>query len=550
MSNRWKIFKAVIKVSIIVAYIIAVGILITQALTPKKESANISNQVGNKIDDIVTDIQKPEVTVVNVTEVKISSVTILSKKHTGESVDISLGNTGKINTSVSPKDASNKSLIFSSSDEEVVYVSADGKISAKAVGTATITVRSVENGELYDAVVLTVNKIGLKSISIGNIPNELRVGKKHKLEIKYNPTNTSYRDVIWSTSNSKVVTVDKSGTLTAKAEGTATITAKSKKHDKITSSVTIKVLPKQTTPVIPLEAIEITGHETAGYIGGEMTLKAKLLPSDAKETVIWSSSDESVATVTQKGVLSLLKAGTVDITAKCDDITATVTVTVKEVLTSAISLTVKNIKKSDDIYTIKEGKSGQVIATIDENATVMDLHFSSSDEEIARIGADGAIEALKEGEVTITVSSSYDGETVSTSFDLTIEPITIKDTVENFYYKVRKAFGHFGAFLALGVLAALSYYIIFPKTFKGKLISIAVCLAAGFAVAGITEILQLPIFTEGRTCSFDDVLLDFNGYCCSAIPIGIMILFMHLIKRFAGDSLLSYVTDPNELSDK
>ena len=180
----------------------------------------------------------------------------------------------------------------------------------------------------------------------------------------------------------------------------------------------------------------------------------------------------------------------------------------------------------------------------------MDLHFSSSDEEIARIGADGAIEALKEGEVTITVSSSYDGETVSTSFDLTIEPITIKDTVENFYYKVRKAFGHFGAFLALGVLAALSYYIIFPKTFKGKLISIAVCLAAGFAVAGITEILQLPIFTEGRTCSFDDVLLDFNGYCCSAIPIGIMILFMHLIKRFAGDSLLSYVTDPNELSDK
>ena len=81
----------------------------------------------------------------------------------------------------------------------------------------------------------------------------------------------------------------------------------------------------------------------------------------------------------------------------------------------------------------------------------------------------------------------------------------------------------------LGIFGSLTYYIIFKKNLKGKLGAFVVNLLAGFAVAGITEILQLPYFTQGRYCSFDDVLLDFNGYCSSSIPIFAIIILAHLI---------------------
>jgi VanZ family protein len=89
--------------------------------------------------------------------------------------------------------------------------------------------------------------------------------------------------------------------------------------------------------------------------------------------------------------------------------------------------------------------------------------------------------------------------------------------------------GHFGAFLVLGIFGSLTYYIIFKKSLKGKLIAFLTCAVAGFAVAGITEILQLPLFTYGRYCSFSDVLLDFVGYCTSTVPMYIIIILLHII---------------------
>ncbi len=81
----------------------------------------------------------------------------------------------------------------------------------------------------------------------------------------------------------------------------------------------------------------------------------------------------------------------------------------------------------------------------------------------------------------------------------------------------------------LGIFGSLTYYILFKKNLKGKVGAFVVSLIAGFAVAGITEILQLPYFTEGRYCSFNDVLLDFEGYCVSTIPIFAIIIILHFI---------------------
>ena len=106
----------------------------------------------------------------------------------------------------------------------------------------------------------------------------------------------------------------------------------------------------------------------------------------------------------------------------------------------------------------------------------------------------------------------------------------IIDTITNFYHWVRKAFGHFGAFLVLGGAASLMFLCFSKSGIKSKLIMFIVCMVSGFAVAGLTEIFQLPIFTQGRFCSFNDVLLDFTGYSTSSVVIFALAFIYELFK--------------------
>ncbi|MBR3875155.1 MAG: VanZ family protein [Clostridia bacterium] len=521
-------FKLMVKAGIIVAYVGLIIVLIVQALTPGSESSNISNNVGDKLNDVATEIQKPEAEIFAVESVKITSITVGGKALDLDDVSITVGQSAMIGSKVVPENANNQSLVFTSSDDEILRVYANGKITAKAEGEATITVASAESNQIYDRILIKVREVGIEGIEISNIPDEICVGDVHRLEINFTPDNSSNKSIIWKSSDEEVLKVSNTGSLTAKGEGTVTITATSYANPSLSAAVEITVLPKPDIPSIPVESLEIEAASNVGYIGSTVKLSAKFYPDEADGDTIWYSSDETVATVSQKGIVTCHKAGNVTITARCSEgIEQSISITVKEVLSESITLKIEGLRKDGDNYLIKQGESGKVIATLDKSATVQTVVFSSSDEKVAKIGQDGVIEAVSGGSTTITISTSYDGKTTEESFLLTVERITLKDTMENFYYTIRKSIGHFGAFLVLGIFGALTYYIILPKSFKGKLLSVVICLVAGFAVAGITEILQLPYFTQGRYCSFDDVLLDFAGYCTSAIPIGLIILIAH-----------------------
>ena len=534
MRKKKSVWQILYKIGVTFIYIAIIAVLIIQALTPGNESSDISDSVGDKIDEVVTDIQKPEVE-----RVDVESVEILFLKVSGELLDtdemsLYVGSSGSLQCEVTPDDATNPSLVYESSDSDIVTVYSDGRIKALKAGSAVITATSEENSALSDSVTVTVFEIAVENIEIANIPSTLHVEQTHALEIEYSPKNTTQKDITWKSSNESILTVNKSGKLTAKAEGTAVITATSKANGELVDSVSVTVLPKIVKPVIPVEGLTLTLNSEVGYIGSTEKITAKFSPTDAEDKLVWSSSDETVASVSQKGVVTYLKAGSVTIKATCSsyNVESSVTITVKEILSETIVIDTEGLDVSDNGgYTLKIATSGKLEASLDEEATVREIVFISSNPEIAKIGQDGVIEAISEGTVTITVSTSYDGETTSESFELTVVGYSFKDTFENFYYWVRKSFGHFGAFLALGIFAALTYHTLFPKSTKGKMLAFVVCLIAGFAVAGLTEIFQLPYFTTGRYCSFDDVILDFQGYCCSAIPIFTVILLVKIIPK-------------------
>ena len=524
------VLKNIIKAGIIIAYIALIIVLILQALTPGQESSAISNSVGDKINDVVTEIDRPEAETVKIQIVDLDYIAVSGQKYKDKTITLYLGNSGSINSKIEPYNTTNKTLEYRSGDDSIVSVTADGRIFANAIGSTDITVTSNENPEIFYTVSVSVVEIALEGLEIGNLPDEFSVGQMHKLELEIIPANSTERGVIWETSDTSVLTVDKQGVINAIGEGRATVTVRSASNDQIFASVEIEVCKETVTPVIPPESISILSKVDICRVGDTVKLTVKLSPEDAEGDLIWRTSDENVATVSQTGTVTLRKAGDVTITVGCgEEISDSITIKVKERLSENITLEMESLSGADSGYLLKQGESGKVIATLDADATVRDVIYTSSDSSVAKISSDGTIEALKGGTVTITVSTSYDGETTSESFELTVDPLTLKDTMQDFYYTIRKSIGHFAAFFALGFLGALTYYIIFNKKFTGKLLACVVSLSSGFAIACITEILQLPYFTEGRYCSFDDVILDFSGYCTSAIPIALIILIGHLI---------------------
>ncbi|MBQ9715029.1 MAG: VanZ family protein [Clostridia bacterium] len=530
-----KLFKFFFKAGTICAYIALVVVLILQALTPGEQSEQMSEQFGNKVDEVVTQIHQPQNQHVPVQNVVIDSIKIDGKTSDTNTPTIFVGKQGKIYASVLPDDATNASLTYKSSDKEVAKVYSDGRIVALSVGSAVITVCSQENEDIKTTVAIVVEQVPVQSVTIGNLPDEIHAGQSFYPEGVFAPEDTTQTDLIWSSSDDNVFVVDDKGKVTAKAQGVATLTATSVFDDDIFDTAQLTILPQEITPVVPVQSIAIVAGSLVGYKGKSQQLVANLLPAEAEDSVTWSTSDKSIATVSQKGVIKFRKAGQVTITAKCCnfDKQDSVTFVVKEVLSQNIVLDGRDMSLQEGAFVLRQGETGKLVATLDEDATVLDVSFESSDDDVAQIGADGIITAKKGGRVTITATTSYDGRSTVETVSLVVEKTPFAETIKNFYMWVRKAFGHFGAFLVLGILATMSYYMIFSKSTKGKLIGFAVCMFAGFAVAGITEILQLPVFTPGRTASLDDVWIDFKGYCCSALVIYLVIFAIHFGKMIA-----------------
>ena len=154
----------------------------------------------------------PEPTTVAVSSIKLSR----------NAISLSVGETVVLTATVSPENASDKSVTWTSSDPNVATV-ADGKVSAIATGSATITARC---GNVEAKCAVTVSPIEITAIQISKTAVSLSVGETVVLTATVSPENASDKSVTWTSSNPNVATVA-DGKVTAIATGSATITAKS-----------------------------------------------------------------------------------------------------------------------------------------------------------------------------------------------------------------------------------------------------------------------------------------------------------------------------------
>ena len=164
------------------------------------------------------------------------SVAVKSVKLDQSSCSTTVNTCVKLKATVSPSNATDKKISWSSSDTKVAKVDQKGTVSAVGVGTATITAKS-SNGKKATCKV-TVKEVSVTKVTLDKTSVET-LGKT-KLTATISPANATNKTLTWSTSNKKVATVDKNGVVTPKGYGTATITVKSANGKQASCTVTVK----------------------------------------------------------------------------------------------------------------------------------------------------------------------------------------------------------------------------------------------------------------------------------------------------------------------
>ncbi|MCE5188446.1 MAG: Ig-like domain-containing protein [Eubacteriales bacterium] len=239
---------------------------------------------------------------------------------------LNVGDAETLTVTGSPSNATNKTLIWTSSNTDVASVTSAGKVTANAKGTAVITATSTDGSGKKVTCVVTVNNIQILNISLDKSSFDLSEGDTAAVKATIYPTNASNQTLKWTSSNTSVATVDGKGNITAgSTKGYAIITAAA--TDGSGKSAECVVLSK---PKIAITGLTINYGTALDLMLGDATyLKATILPANATtQTVTWASSDTSVATVDSTGLLKGVKLGEATITATGDGKTVSIKITV------------------------------------------------------------------------------------------------------------------------------------------------------------------------------------------------------------------------------
>lgn len=255
--------------------------------------------------------QKPEETTVSVISVSLSK----------PSLALVEGESATLTATVLPDNATDKSVIWESSAPAVATVDQEGRVTAVAEGSATVSAKAGTK-TAYCTVTVSKRIIAVESLTLSQPELSLVEGESATLTATVLPEDATDKSVSWESSAPSVATVDQSGNVTAVAEGSAVITAKAGEQT-ATCAVTV------SRKVIPVESVTLDKPYLSVYVGGSASLEATIYPSNATDkTIVWSSSEPSIATVSD-GVVTGVAVGTAVITASSQNgKTATCEVTV------------------------------------------------------------------------------------------------------------------------------------------------------------------------------------------------------------------------------
>lgn len=220
----------------------------------------------------------------------------------------------------------NSDIVWKSSASSIATVDVNGNVKAVKVGVADITATSKTDSKLYITASINVSRTKVKVTDISLDEDSITVvkGKTAKIKATVTPSNATTSDLVWSSVNERIATVDSNGTIKGINVGSTTIKVRAKEGS---YSTTCKV--EVTRTAIEIDYIEIYPETLDMWVGDKDQLTADVYPDDATDkTVTWTSSNTSVVTVDSKGNIKAIKKGSATITAAIGSTKATCKITV------------------------------------------------------------------------------------------------------------------------------------------------------------------------------------------------------------------------------
>ena len=256
------------------------------------------------------------VRVVDQNNVSSNNVDAIGVSLSKSSLSMLKGDSYHLVATIKPVNATNKSVIWSSSNENIVTVDNNGKIMAKETGKATITVKTKDGGKTATCqITVFAEAIPVTGVVLNRSEVTLLKGDSVTLSAKLTPDNATNNNVTWTSSRPEVAKVNENGVVTGLKAGKTTITVKTKDGNKTDKcEITVENI------TVDVEEITLNTEELTMTLNETKQLTATITPANATNKKIrWTTSDKMIAKVDDTGKITPVNIGKVLITAEASN---------------------------------------------------------------------------------------------------------------------------------------------------------------------------------------------------------------------------------------
>lgn len=327
-------------------------------------------------------------------KVKVDATSITLDR---EDLNLLVGENYTLKATISPSDATDKSVIWSSSNSAVATVDGEGYVIGIKEGMAVISAATVFGNSATCKVVVKKPMVDVSSVIFNTQELSLSVGNSEYIRAMVLPDDATNKTLTWKSSNADIVSVDQNGMVKAIAPGSVTITATSHNGKQATCNV------KVSDPIVAVTSILLNKTTLNMFIGDTEQLVATILPENATDkSVTWKSNNASVVTVEQNGNVKAVAQGTAQITLTAKNgVQALCTVNVSK---PVIEVTSISLNKTE-VYMVV-GNTEQIIVTVlPENATDKSVTWKSNNTSVVTVDQNGIVNAVAAGSAIITATS-------------------------------------------------------------------------------------------------------------------------------------------------
>lgn len=328
----------------------------------------------------------------------------------------------QLEASVTPSDADNKKLKWTSVTPDIATVTEDGMVIGLKMGTAQIKAEALDGSNFSKTFNVEVTGLPVSSISLPTTPVSVVKTKTGKIKVVVEPLESDNQKLTWTSSRPDIATVDNEGVVTGKKVGTTRITASTTDGTNLKASVDVNIEPlKVETMAFAEPSVSIVKTEDKTIT---LTLNSEEVDN---KSMVWTSSDESVATVVQnmnavyplEAIVVAHKVGKATIKAEAQDgsgMSATCEVEVTPLMVSDFSLLTASVVRT--IPTQLEAKVSPA------DADNKKLKWTNLTPDIATVAEDGMMTGLKIGTAKVKAETT-DGSNLSGVFEVQVTGLPV-----------------------------------------------------------------------------------------------------------------------------